>query len=111
MTKDEILTQFKKEEYSSIEKDRVETYILSLNNRKFARIYIVSEQIEFYVPVLRNGPRIVLTISNTKEYKSFEKLYFQKRIKNYKKRLQSLELLIKKQNIEKKIKEIRNEFT
>ena len=112
MTKDEILTQFKKEEYSSIEKDHhLDTYILSLNNRKFARIYIVSEQIEFYVPVLRNGPSIVLKISNTKECKSFEKLYFQKRIKSYKKRLQSLELLIKKQDIEKKLKEIRNEFT
>lgn len=81
MTKDEILTQFKKEEYSSIEKDHLDTYILSLNNRKFARIYIVSEQIEFYVPVLRNGPSIVLKMSNTKECKSFEKLYFQKRIK------------------------------
>lgn len=110
MTRDEILTQFKKEEHSSIEKDHLETYILSLNNRKFARIYVVSEQIEFYVPVLRNGPRIVLTISNTNNCKSFEKLYFQKRIKSYKKRLQLLELLIKKQDIEKKLKEIRNEF-
>ena len=111
MTMDEILTQFKKEEYSSIEKYPVETYILSLNNRKFARIYPLAEQIEFYVPVLRNGPKIVIAESNTKECKSFEKLYLQKRIKNYKKRLHSLELLIKKQNLEKKIKEIRNEFT
>ena len=110
MTKDEILTQFKKEEYSSIETDHLETYIMSLNNRKFARIYPLTERIEFYLPVLRNGPKIVITLSNTMECKSFEKLYLQKRIKNYKKRLHSLELLIKKQNIEKKLKELRNEF-